>query len=181
MSHPIKHFKTVTKHRYEVFKLCVKAGIPIQGFTHDLSKYSPTEFIPGAAYWVGYQSPQVTERKKFGYSAAWMHHKGRNKHHFEYWTDYVEGQGTSPIEMPSKYVAEMFCDRVAACKVYKGENYTDAAAWEYLQRARKNYFIHPNTLALLEKLMTMLKDKGEKETLIWIRHNLVYKNKQNIE
>ena len=41
----IKHFNLITKHRWIVFKLCVKAGIPFRGLLHDLSKYSPTEFI----------------------------------------------------------------------------------------------------------------------------------------
>lgn len=48
MAHPIKHFITITKHRHRVMLHCFKAGIPFQGLTHDLSKYSPTEFIPGA-------------------------------------------------------------------------------------------------------------------------------------
>lgn len=174
--HPIKHLKTVNRHRYEVFKLCVKAGIPFQGLTHDLSKYSPTEFLPGAVFWVGYQSPQVSEREKYGYSAAWLHHKGRNRHHFEYWTDYVKGKGMCAIEMPPKYLAEMFCDRVAACKVYKGEDYTDASAWEYFNWARKNYFMNPKTMSDLEQLLIMLRDQGESVTLSYIRHQLVFKN-----
>ena len=48
MAHPIKHFVTITKHRNKVVVHCFKAGIGWQGLFHDLSKYSPTEFIPGA-------------------------------------------------------------------------------------------------------------------------------------
>lgn len=86
--HPIKHFKTITKHRHAVIRNCFKAGIPLQGLRHDLSKYLPSEFIPGAKFYQGTRSPNEAEREKYGYSAAWLHHKGRNKHHFEYWTDY---------------------------------------------------------------------------------------------
>ena len=88
MIHPIKHFKTITKHRHVVIVHCFKAGVFWQGLRHDLSKYSPTEFIPGMKYYAGTHSPNETERAEFGYSLAWIHHKGRNKHHFEYWTDY---------------------------------------------------------------------------------------------
>ena len=61
MFHPIQHFKTITHHRQLVFRHCMKAGILWQGLVHDLSKYSPTEFIPGARYYLGYKSPNVLE------------------------------------------------------------------------------------------------------------------------
>ena len=83
--HPIEHFRTITRHRHMVLRHCIKAGIPLQGLLHDLSKFTPTEFIPGMLYWQGTRSPNEKERELFGYSEAWMHHKGRNKHHFEYW------------------------------------------------------------------------------------------------
>ena len=104
--HIIKHFRTITKHRHAVIRHCFRAGIPLQGLLHDLSKYSPTEFIPGARFWQGTRSPNEAEREKYGYSAAWLHHKGRNRHHFEYWSDYnpVERR-VMPVKMPRKYVA----------------------------------------------------------------------------
>ena len=123
--HFIKHFNTVNKHRFKVFVHCVKAGIFFQGLTHDLSKYSPTEFIEGARFYLGYKSPTEREREVYGYSKAWLHHKGRNRHHFEYWTDYNPAtRSLAPVKMPIRYVKEMFCDRVAASKVYMGEKYT---------------------------------------------------------
>ena len=91
--HPIRHFITITKHRHEVVRLCFKAGIGFQGLFHDLSKYSPSEFIPGARYYSGKESPNNGERRDNGYSLAWMHHKGRNKHHFEFWYDYDAATG----------------------------------------------------------------------------------------
>ena len=62
--------------------------VAVRGLLHDLSKYSPAEFIPSAKNFVGTRSPNEIEREKQGFSYAWMHHKGRNRHHFEYWTDY---------------------------------------------------------------------------------------------
>ena len=82
MGNALKHFITVTRHRHKVFVHCVKVGIPLQGLLHDLSKYSLTEFVPGAKYYRGNRSPNEAEREDIGYSKAWMHHKGRNKHHF---------------------------------------------------------------------------------------------------
>ena len=121
------HFKTITRHRHQVIKHCKKAGILWQGLFHDLSKYSPSEFIVGAKFYQGTRSPNEMERKVFGYSRAWMHHKGRNKHHFEYWTDYnPETRMYGPVKMPIRYVKEMFCDRVAASKIYQGENYKNS-------------------------------------------------------
>ena len=137
MIHPVKHFITITKHRHVVIKHCRKAGILWQGLRHDLSKYSPSEFIPGAKYFQGDRSPNEEERRLYGYSKAWMHHKGRNRHHFEYWTDYdPKTKLMEPVKMPPRYVAEMFCDRVAACRIYQGEKYTDAqknASIKYLK------------------------------------------------
>lgn len=173
MGHPIKHFKTITKHRHVVIKHCFKAGILWQGLRHDLSKYSPTEFMPGAKYYVGFRSPNEGEREQNGHSLAWIHHKGRNKHHFEYWTDYnTKSKVVEPVKMPMKYVAEMFCDRVAAGKIYNGDKYTDQSPLEYFLRAKGRRVIHPETSDLLESLLTELAEKGEDYTFKHIRELL---------
>lgn len=170
MAHPIKHFITITKHRNKVISHCAKAGILRRGLLHDLSKYLPAEFIAGAKFYAGQHSPNDSQRKAYGYSAAWMHHKGRNRHHFEYWTDYnPQTHKSAPVKMPLVYVIEMFCDRIAASKIYQGEAYTDQKPLEYF-KWRKDYMeIHPETLALLEKLTYMLAEKGEAETFAYIR------------
>ena len=170
MSDAFGHFRTITKHRHAVIKHCAKAGILFQGLKHDLSKYTPTEFIPGAKYYLGTRSPNEGERSAYGFSYAWMHHKGRNRHHFEYWTDYDPvTKRMSPVEMPLKYVVEMFCDRVAASKTYNPEKYDDSFPLAYFQRGRPTRMIHPATAELLERLLTMLKEKGEDETFRYIR------------
>lgn len=170
--HPIQHFKTITKHRHAVIIHCFKAGIGFQGLFHDLSKYTPTEFIPGAIYYQGTRSPNEGEREDIGYSKAWMHHKGRNKHHFEYWTDYEHtSKQFVGMPMPDKYVIEMFCDRVAASKIYQGKNYTDRSALEYFElgRYRRGALIHEETSRKLEILLKMLAEKGESETFKYLR------------
>ena len=170
MIHPIKHFKVITKHRHKVIYHCFKAGIFFQGLRHDLSKYSPSEFIAGAKYFLGTKSPNEEERRIFGYSKAWIHHQGRNKHHFEYWNDVNPATKTyEPVKMPLRYLAEMFCDRVAASKIYQGKNYTNAHPLAYFQRGNARKKMHSATADLLESWLTMLAERGEKETFAHIK------------
>lgn len=168
--HPIKHFITITHHRHKVISHCARAGILRRGLLHDLSKYTPAEFCPGAKYYTGTRSPNELERSDKGYSSAWMHHKGRNKHHFEYWTDYDPvTKIMSPVPMPNVYIAEMFCDRVAASKIYQGKNYNQGQPLEYFYKGKANRQIHPQTSEKLEGLLVMLNEKGEKETFRYIK------------
>lgn len=170
MAHPVKHFITITKHRHAVIRHCKKAGILWQGLRHDLSKYSPSEFIPGAKYYSGTKSPNEGERRDKGYSLAWMHHKGRNRHHFEYWMDYnLEKRRNEPVEMPVRFVAEMFCDRVAASKIYNPGTYNDSFPLDYFRRGRDHRIINEKTSALLEELLVMLSEKGEDETFAYLK------------
>lgn len=167
------HFWTITKHRHQVIRNCAKAGILWQGLRHDLSKYSPTEFIPGVKYYAGNHSPNEGERAENGYSLAWMHHKGRNKHHYEYWNDYCPAtKFYEPVEMPYKYVAEMFCDRVAASKIYNGKNYKQTDALTYFENRRPSRRINDVTRDEIEFLLRMLAEKGEEETFGYIRKRL---------
>ena len=156
------HLRTVTRHRHKVIAHCAKAGILWQGLRHDLSKYSPTEFFQGVRYFDGTHSPTEDERRTEGYSLAWMHHKGRNRHHWEYWTDYsIEQQAYIAMPMPRRYLAEMLCDRVAASKIYKGAAYTDGAPLDYLLHGKIRDCMHPDTQATLERFLTLLRDEGE--------------------
>ncbi len=158
-----KHLATVRRHRRAVRKLCFKAGLIRQGLTHDLSKYSRQEFWAGVKYYQGYRSPQAREREVLGYSAAWLHHKGRNKHHFEYWTDFADGKRVY-VDMPPRYFAEMVCDRVAASKIYLKEKYTDAAPLEYFESRTDIDGMNPKTAERLKYYLTMLRDEGEEKT-----------------
>ncbi len=174
--HPLAHFITITRHRHLVCRYCFRLGLYGQGLLHDLSKYSPTEFISGAKYYQGNRSPNDAERKAEGVSRAWLHHKGRNRHHFEYWIDYcIQPDGSVTMggnEMPIRYVAEMFCDRVAACRVYLKDKYTDASAYEYFARSRHRIMMHEKTKAELEKMLTVLKDEGEEAAFAYVRQRL---------
>lgn len=175
-----KHFQTITYHKYLVMKGCFAVGLYKQGLLHDLSKYSPAEFLVGAKYYQGTRSPNNAEREDIGYSSSWLHHKGRNKHHYEYWTDYNisnPDKPVAPVRMPEKYVIEMFMDRIAASKVYNKGHYTDVDPLKYyrgsLEKAPE--FLHEDTRKELENLLMMLADSGEKETFRYIRENILKK------
>lgn len=166
-----KHLHTINKHRYLVRKICFKLGIPLRGMLHDLSKYSLEEFIPGVKYYQGNKSPNVKEREVNGYSKAWMHHKGRNKHHFEYWVDINVKTGLyEPTLMPLVYLKEMFADRVAATKVYRKDLYQPSDVLDYYLTREKNLSMHKITQETLKSWLIMLKEKGEKETFKYIRN-----------
>ena len=120
---------TINKHKILVMKLCFKCGLYYQGITHDLSKYSFVEFFEGVKYYKGTYSPISECRRKNGLSMAWLHHKGRNKHHSEYWMD-----NGRKLVMPYKYAVESICDKIAAGKNYNPNrvNSKTAEFFEYV-------------------------------------------------
>ncbi len=171
-----QHFKTITKHKLMVMVYCFRIGLYKQGLLHDLSKYSPTEFLVGCRYYQGDRSPNNAEREATGVSLAWLHHKGRNRHHFEYWVDYGIDCSTviTGMEMPRKYVAEMVMDRICASRVYLGEKYTDASPLEYYMKNKERlWFINRRTDAQLHFLLQMLAQKGERRTLAYIKYRFL--------
>lgn len=171
---PWQHFKTITYHRFLVMAGCFRVGLIRQGLTHDLSKYSPTEFWTGASYYQGSRSPNAAEREDKGYSEAWMHHKGRNRHHYEYWTDMSrETRRYEPVPMPRRYLVEMVMDRRAACMVYQGKNYAPGAELRYFETSRERELMHPDTRRQLEYILTMLRDRGEKDTFAYLRREVL--------
>ena len=140
------HFCTITKHKWIVCQGCFQVGLYWQGITHDLSKYGLSEFLVGAKYYQGTRSPNAAERELRGYSTAWMHHKGRNRHHYEYWSDMSPvTKQYEAVPMPRKYLVEMVMDRRAACMVYEGENYTDGSALVYFEKSRERLLMHDRT------------------------------------
>ncbi len=164
------HLKTVIVHKHRVLVNCVKAGIIWRGLMHDMSKFSPVEFFAGVKYYQGTRSPNEMERELTGYSAAWMHHKGRNRHHFEYWTDYnTKTRRIEPVRMPDIYIYEMFCDRVAASKTYNKSNYNERMPLEYFLKGKQNRIIEQDTSDKLEMLLSMLAEKGEKTVFDYIK------------
>ena len=168
------HLITVTRHKFYVGQLCFRFGLYYQGIMHDMSNYSWTELRVGAKYYIGSRSPNSVEREKKGYSLAWLHHKGRNRHHWEYWVDFTP-QGIIANPMPIKYVVEMFCDRVAASKVYLKDDYNDTSPLVYYQKTDTFYVMNPLTRKQLCDMLTHLSEKGMDATVRYIRYTYLQK------
>lgn len=181
----IKHFIVITKHRLLVFKLCCKVGEPWRGFVHDLSKYSPTEFWEGVKYFNGKHSPITDCKKDIGYSRAWLHHRGRNKHHLDYWVD-LSSRDKTPI-IPYKYVAEMLCDKLAAGIIYKGKEWTKEYELEYWLYERDKTLVNEQIEELITDFFTQVSEVGIDKVLtkknvkeLYSKYCINYKKQEDI-
>ena len=156
-----KHFCLVNKHRWYVFRLSIKAGIPWRGLLHDLSKYSPTEFFESVKYYNGKRSPLHVCREDKGYSLSWLNHKGRNKHHFEYWEDISKTQ-RFPVFLKYQYIVEALCDKIAAGKVYNGKDWNQKEPFEYWTNIEKPGPVlkHPATIEFMDSVLKKIADDG---------------------
>ena len=168
-----KHFCLINRHKWEVFKLSIRLGIPIRGILHDLSKFTPTEFIESSKYYVGYKSPIQVARQERNYSAAWLHHKGRNKHHEEYWYDF-----NAPIKapvIPYKYTIEMLCDNLSAGIVYKGKEFTNDYPLWYWENVKNKEIFHPKMVKFFDDIFNEISKKGInvilKKDILKIKYN----------
>ncbi len=170
------HFRTITQHRMLVMRYCFAVGLYRQGLMHDLSKYSPTEFLAGCRYYQdGKRSPNNGEREAIGYSSAWMHHKGRNRHHFEFWNDYsvTAGKNGRPplqaVQMPRRYVVEMLMDRIAASRIYLKDQYNRHEPLKYFLKGKGHYLMNQQTAKELERMLRILDKKGERALFRFVR------------
>lgn len=161
----LKHLRTILTHKYWVFYFSRKLGIGWQGFWHDMSKFSPTEFLESIHYYTGTSSPIDECKKKNGYSMAWLHHKGRNPHHYEYWQDNFD-KGGEPLKMPDKYVREMICDYLAAGRAYMGNSFTFQAEWNWWLNKNKNKIaMHPENWTVINTVLANLSIHFEEEKI----------------
>lgn len=162
----LKHFKTICIHKFWVFHYCWKAGIPFRGLVHDMSKFSPTEFFESVKYFQGDRSPIDACKEANGWSKAWMHHKGRNAHHYEYWQDNFD-KGGQPVQMPYENALELLCDYLGAGRAYQKKDFTyqtELSWWE--NKKSKGIAMHPQTKLFVDKCLTALATYGEEYTFL---------------
>lgn len=100
----LKLLKRILIHKFWVAYYCFQVGLYWQGIIHDLSKFSWTEFSRSIKYWDDKISSLTNESNINGYSETFLHHRGRNPHHYEYWIHSLDGG--IPAEMPRKYAIE---------------------------------------------------------------------------
>ena len=154
-----KHFIIITKHKWEVFKACCKAGIIWRGIKHDISKYNPIEFFEYAKYYNGEMSPVDKCKQINGYCESWQHHKGHNSHHWEYWIDYQNGK-LIPTKIPYKDLLELICDWIGAGKVYEKEKWNFTKPYDYFSKKRNMFILHPETEKCLCQILLNFSKRG---------------------
>ena len=156
MKNFFKHLKTVLKHKWWVFHYCHMFGITWRGIVHDISKFSPTEFFESVKYYSGTRSPIDACKEDKGYSMAWLHHKGRNKHHYEYWQDNFDSGGT-PLQMPFKESVEMLCDYLGAARAYMGDSFTYQKEIDWWNNKKsKPLVMHPVNKEFITTMLNVL-------------------------
>lgn len=131
-----KYFCYIIEHKWNVGIECVKMGLYLHAFTHDLSKLYPSEFISYAKHF--YNGPN---RKLF--ETAWCLHQNRNKHHWDYW---VKADGHA-VPMPNKHVKQMIAD-------WRGmsRKFGDTAE-EYYMLNKHKMRLHKETKCLISKIL----------------------------
>lgn len=159
-----KYFLTIWKHKAVVYQECSACGITWQGIVHDLSKFSRDEFISSAKYFCSDKSPHYGDAEENGYSLAWLHHKGCNKHHWEFWTDFNEDDGSIKVnKIPYNYVVEMVCDWIGAGKVYEKDRWTQLSPLDYYNKVRSGRYFHPETEKLILMFLNAIASHGLEE------------------
>lgn len=164
------HLKTITKHKKLVTISCFRAGLIIQGIKHDLSKYSRLEFWGSVKYWTGTNSPIDNEKKDKGYSMLWLNHKAKNKHHWEYWTDFKYGVPYA-AKIPKKYLVEHILDGIAAGKVYGGDNYKKTSLGEFIRREDHRLY-NSETKDEIFRLVLVYENKSTRDWYKYLRRYL---------
>lgn len=150
MSHPFKHFVTITKHRHQVLRNAFHMGIFFHALRHDLSKLSPTEFWTSAKYYAGDFSPVYNERLSNGYfSRICQHHTRKNPHHWEYWTDFFNGRIVAKT-MPYKWATEYVCDMLSASKTYDPKDFNQEATLVFFREKSPHYYMTAATRDYVE-------------------------------
>lgn len=164
MSKFFKHLNKILTHKRWVAHYCFMCGLYWQGIMHDMSKFSPTEFWESVKYYQGTRSPINACKEDKGYSMAWFHHRGRNKHHWEFWMDDFE-KGSIPKKMPFKYALEMICDYLGAGRAYAGDTFTMDGEYAWWLSKKDIVKMHKDTFVFTCEIMDHMKEYGIEETL----------------
>jgi hypothetical protein len=144
------HIRNILVHKYLVIYYGRKLNIGIwQLLMHDISKFSPIEFLESVKYYQGTSSPIPVSKKINGYSCAWQHHKGHNPHHYEYWVDNFD-TGLTTIPMPYKYLSELVADWMAAGRTYNGRDFSFNKQCDWWADKRNSICMHPATILALD-------------------------------
>lgn len=152
----LAQLKAILIHKYYFFRAARYLGLPLwRILIHDISKFTPVEFINYSQWKYGVQD-------KAGWARAWMHHMHHGKHHPEHWVvswsgdpDFYSGVGKdiadyiNVLPMPEIYVKEMVADWMATSKERTGSY--DIATWVNLNGPKR--FFHDDTITEIHGTM----------------------------
>ncbi|MDY6093648.1 MAG: DUF5662 family protein [Candidatus Enteromonas sp.] len=160
MSRFFSHIRLVLAHRHRVIANASHCGIFWHSLFHDLSKFSPQELFPSAHFYVGDHSPVYEQRLRSGYfSSICQHHTKRNKHHWEYWTDFFAGR-IIVRSMPWKYAMEYVCDVLSASYCYHPESFRRETPLEYFRHFLPAYHMTKRTSTFIEWCLDRYRELG---------------------
>jgi len=145
------YFKYILEHKKNVFIECWKEGLYIHAFSHDLSKFLPSEFFAYAEKFYG--DDRNGDKVNRDFAIAWLHHSHRNKHHWNYWVN----SDRDALPMPEKYVRCMIMDWKAMSR-----KFGDTAEMFYLNNVNKMN-LHSGTIVEIENVLKITEklNKGE--------------------
>ena len=160
MSRFFRHLGLVNRHRYHVFLNGVHCGIGFHCLFHDLSKYTHREFSRSVKNFDGTHSPVYEERLKNDYfSYICQAHTKRNKHHWEYWTDFFQGHVLA-MTMPWVYATEYVCDMLSASFCYDPKHFTPEKTLNYFLDRADHYLMSDATKEYVAWCLTRFRDLG---------------------
>ena len=131
-----------------MFCECWRLGIPLQGLTHDLSKFLPSEWFPYVESFYGGHGKDRPQWVKDAFDVAWMAHIHKNPHHWQHHILVYDNDGTTILKMPNRYMREMLADWRGAGRAITGEDNTKE--W-YRGKRQKTILLHPETRAWIEE------------------------------
>ena len=149
------HLKTILNHKRYVYIYCNRCNMPWVGLMHDMSKFSPSEFIDNVRYTEKGLSPIIKKKQLYGFSESWMHHKAHNPHHYEYWTDDYD-EGGYCVRMPFRYIVECMCDYLGANMAYNDGDGSYQSELNWWKKARLNRNMHPDSIEFLDRVFEYL-------------------------
>jgi len=140
------------KHKLWVALGCRMTGASAwSALVHDWTKFLPSEWVPYVAHFRNDDgSKKRGAEESEGFQLAWLHHRRRNKHHWQYWVSVEDNGSIFPMDMPEKYVREMVADWVGAGMSYAGN--PDPREWYHANEYRM--MMSKKTRALVKRILS---------------------------
>ena len=139
------YFSYVLRHKWHVFWEAIKLGIPWLGLIHDWDKFLPSIWLPYVRHYFN-SDGSVKEPFQKGdfFDYAWLAHRRRAQHHWQWWVLFRDDGTIRTLPMPKKYRREMLADWLGTALAHG----RDVLAW-YAENKNK-LSLHPETREWIE-------------------------------